>query len=146
MEFDSSINRRDLLCVAVAAAAASSGLVVEIPAGETPMQQPDAIFIGAGINSLGAAVLLGKASWWVLVLDRNKEPGGAVRTMELTLPGFHHDIGAMNLTVLANSQFFKQYQSQFAKYGVEFITADRSFGSIAPDDRFLGITTNRDAN
>jgi len=110
------------------------------------MLQADAIFIGAGINSLGAAVLLGEVGWRVLVLDRNEVPGGAVRTLQLTLPGFHHDIGAMNLTVLASSPFFQEHQSQFAKYGAEFITADRSFGSIAPDGRFLGITTDRDVN
>src|SRR5436309_2209354 len=68
-------------------------------------QRPDAIFIGAGINALGAAFLLGKAGWRVLVLERNSEPGGCVRTLELTRPGFRHDIGPMNLTVFANSPF-----------------------------------------
>src|SRR3954467_14311752 len=30
----------------------------------------------------------------VLVLEAKGEPGGAVRTREVTLPGFHHDLGA----------------------------------------------------
>jgi len=59
------------------------------------MREGDAGFIGAGINSLAAAFLLGKAGWRVLVAERNEQPGGAVRTMPLMLPGFHHDIGAL---------------------------------------------------
>ena len=49
--------------------------------------QPDAIFIGAGINALTSALLLARAGWRVLVLERNEAPGGAVRTAGLTLPG-----------------------------------------------------------
>jgi len=110
------------------------------------MNQPDIIFIGAGINSLGAALILAEAGWRVLVLDRNDVPGGAVRTLELTLPGFQHDIGATNLTVLANSPFFKEREDRLRRHGVEFLKADCAFGSIAADGRFLGITTNREAN
>ena len=109
-------------------------------------QNPDVIFIGAGINALGAALLLGKAGWRVLVLDRNKEPGGSVRTMELTLPGFQHDIGAMNLTVFANSSFFAEHGSDLAEKGVEIITVNHPFGSVLPNGRFLGITTDPEAN
>ncbi|QEG34190.1 phytoene desaturase family protein [Bythopirellula goksoeyrii] len=145
MADESNINRRELLGAAAVAAAGVSMLSAD-QAEEKPMPLPDAIFIGAGINSLGAAYLLGKAGWRVLVLDRNEQPGGAVRTLELTLPGYKHDIGAMNLTVLANSPFFAEHKTQFAKHGVEFIKADHCFGSIASDGRFLGITTDRDVN
>ena len=117
----------------------------DIP-GKQQTRTPDAIFIGAGINSLGAACLLGRAGWRVLVLDRNQEPGGAIRTLELTLPGFRHDVGAMNLTVFANSPFVKRYGAALASKGVEFVTADRAFGSVLPGGRFLGITTDREAN
>lgn len=51
----------------------------------------DAIVIGAGPNGLVAANLLADEGWSVLVLEEQPEPGGAVRTAELTLPGFHHD-------------------------------------------------------
>jgi phytoene dehydrogenase-like protein len=55
---------------------------------------PDAIVIGAGPNGLTAAAYLGRAGLSVLVLEAQDEPGGAVRTREVTRPGFLHDLGA----------------------------------------------------
>jgi phytoene dehydrogenase-like protein len=52
---------------------------------------PDAIVVGAGPNGLVAANFLADAGWNVLVLEAEPEPGGAVRSGELTLPGFIHD-------------------------------------------------------
>jgi phytoene dehydrogenase-like protein len=51
----------------------------------------DAIVIGAGHNGLVAANLLADAGWDVLVLEEQPEPGGAVRSGALTLPGYTHD-------------------------------------------------------
>jgi phytoene dehydrogenase-like protein len=51
----------------------------------------DAIVIGAGPNGLAAAITLAEAGRDVLLCDAAGAPGGAVRTQELTLPGFHHD-------------------------------------------------------
>ena len=53
----------------------------------------DAIVIGAGINGLTAAAALAAKGWGVTVFERNEEIGGAVRTAELTEPGFRHDWG-----------------------------------------------------
>lgn len=52
----------------------------------------DAVVIGAGPNGLVAANLLADAGWKVLVLEAQPEPGGAVRSAELTHPGFVHDV------------------------------------------------------
>jgi phytoene dehydrogenase-like protein len=52
---------------------------------------PDAIVIGSGPNGLVAANMLADHGWSVLVLEAEPEPGGAVRSGELTLPGFVHD-------------------------------------------------------
>jgi phytoene dehydrogenase-like protein len=53
---------------------------------------PDAIVIGSGPNGLVAANRLLDAGWDVLVLEAQDEPGGAVRSAELTEPGFTHDV------------------------------------------------------
>jgi len=55
---------------------------------------PEIIVIGSGPNGLVAAVNLVHAGFDVLVLEAQPTPGGAVRTREVTLPGFHHDLGA----------------------------------------------------
>jgi len=53
---------------------------------------PDAVVIGAGPNGLVAANLLSEAGWDTLVLEATPEPGGAVKSAELTVPGFTHDV------------------------------------------------------
>jgi phytoene dehydrogenase-like protein len=51
----------------------------------------DAVVIGAGPNGLVAANKLADAGWEVVVLEAQPEPGGAVRSAQLTLPGYVHD-------------------------------------------------------
>src|SRR6185312_11155087 len=51
----------------------------------------DAVVIGAGHNGLVAAAMLADAGWDVLMLEAQPEPGGAVRSAELT-PGYITDL------------------------------------------------------
>lgn len=51
----------------------------------------DAVVIGAGHHGLVAAAMLADAGWDVLVLEAQPEPGGAVRSAELT-PGYITDL------------------------------------------------------
>ncbi|GAC1308573.1 MAG: NAD(P)/FAD-dependent oxidoreductase [Acidimicrobiales bacterium] len=52
----------------------------------------DAVVIGAGPNGLVAANLLADAGWHVVVLEANDVAGGAVRSAEITAPGFENDL------------------------------------------------------
>ena len=43
----------------------------------------DAVFVGAGINSLASAALLSQAGWQVCVLERNDYLGGCIKTSSI---------------------------------------------------------------
>src|SRR5262249_4653765 len=102
----------------------------------------DAVVVGAGHNGLVAAILLAKAGWRVTVLERSDEPGGAIRTAEVTLPGFKHDLYAANLNLFMGSAFFREHGDEVLACGFEPVVARRPFGSVFPDGRFLGVSTD----
>ena len=104
----------------------------------------DAVVVGAGHNGLAAAVVLASAGWSVLVVERNEEPGGAVRTAEVTLPGFRHDLFATNLNLFAGSPFFAEFGDDLTAHGLEFAATERPFSSVFPDGRFIGVSTDMD--
>jgi phytoene dehydrogenase-like protein len=105
----------------------------------------DAIIIGAGHNGLVTGIYLAKAGWKVLILERNKEAGGAVRTAEVTLPGFKHDLFATNLNLFANSPFYDEFKNELHKHGLAFGHSSRAFSSVYPDGSYLGVSTDLNA-
>jgi phytoene dehydrogenase-like protein len=55
-------------------------------------EQVDAVVVGAGPNGLVAANALVDAGWDVVVVEANDRVGGAVRSAEITAPGFTSDL------------------------------------------------------
>ncbi|WP_374397955.1 phytoene desaturase family protein [Tabrizicola sp.] len=101
----------------------------------------DAVLIGAGHNTLAAALHLAAKGWRVGVFEQAASAGGAVKTGEYTLPGFRHDWAAMNLSLFAGSPFFKACGAELARHGCEFVPVDRPFASSFPDGRWAGVST-----
>ena len=54
--------------------------------------RPDVVVIGAGPNGLVAANVLADRGLEVVVFEAQSQPGGAVRSGEVTLPGYVHDL------------------------------------------------------
>jgi phytoene dehydrogenase-like protein len=78
-----------------------------------------ACVIGAGPNGLAAAIVLAQAGLPVEVLEAEPVAGGAVRTLELTLPGFRHDFGSAVYPLAAGSPFFSSLPLR--DHGLEWI-------------------------
>src|SRR6188768_4117927 len=53
---------------------------------------PAAVVIGSGPNGLSAAIALAEAGLDVTVHEEQETIGGGARSLELTLPGFVHDV------------------------------------------------------
>lgn len=106
------------------------------------MQQVDAIVVGAGVNGLSAATHLAERGWSVLVLEKADAPGGAVRTEEATLPGFRHDLCAMNLSMFAGSAFYATHKQALHARGLDFVGVADSFATPFVDGRWLGVSTD----
>ena len=100
----------------------------------------DAVIIGAGHNGLAAAIHLAKHGWKVGVYEAAREAGGAVKTRELTLPGFRHDVAAMNLSMFAGSPFVREHGEALGCHGLAFAPAAHCFASAFPDGSWFGVS------
>ena len=99
-----------------------------------------AIVIGSGPNGLAAAIRLAEAGRDVVVLEAAPRPGGAVRTEELTLPGFHHDTFSAVYPAGAASPVFARMP--LAEHGLRWTHADGCYAH--PLDGGDGILLYRD--
>lgn len=78
----------------------------------------DAVVIGSGPNGLSAAIALQQAGLSVLVLEAMHLIGGGLRSAELTLPGFVHDVCSAIHPLAAASPFFNTLPLE--QHGLEF--------------------------
>ena len=78
-----------------------------------------ATVIGSGPNGLSAAIALAQAGFDVEVREAAAVVGGAVRTAEITLPGFRHDLGSAVYPTAATSPFFRSLPLR--EHGLEWV-------------------------
>lgn len=84
-----------------------------------PQYDYDAIVVGSGPNGLSAAITLQQNGLSVLLLEAKQTIGGGMRTEELTLPGFKHDVCSAIHPMAANSPFFKTLPLE--QFGLQYI-------------------------
>jgi len=68
----------------------------------------DAVVVGSGPNGLAAAITLAQAGHTILVIEAEGTIGGGLRSAELTLPGFVHDICSAIHPLGVASPFFRE--------------------------------------
>lgn len=81
-----------------------------------------AVVVGSGPNGLAAAITLARAGRSVLVIEGSETVGGGMRTAELTLPGFRHDICSAVHPLGLGSPFFRSLPLE--AHGLRWIQPD----------------------
>lgn len=82
----------------------------------------DAVVVGSGPNGLAAAIAMQQAGLSVVLLEGKNDIGGGLRSAELTLPGYVHDICSAIHPMAAASPFFKTLPLR--DYGLQYIDPD----------------------
>ncbi len=85
----------------------------------TTDKEYDAIVVGSGPNGLAAAITIQQAGLSVLLIEGKDTIGGGLRTAELTLPGFKHDICSAIHPMAVASPFFASLPLH--EFGLGFI-------------------------
>ena len=93
----------------------------------------DAVVVGSGPNGLAAAIELARAGRSVHVIEAADTLGGGIRTSELTLPGFRHDLCSTVVPLAAGSPFFRSVD--LARHGVEWVHPPVALAHLLRPDR-----------
>ena len=85
--------------------------------------------VGSGPNGLAAAITLARAGLDVVVHEAAERVGGGMRTEELTLPGFHHDVCSSIHPLARSSSFFGELE-----LGVDWIESPAAVAHPLDDE------------
>jgi phytoene dehydrogenase-like protein len=99
----------------------------------------DAVVIGSGPNGLSAAITLAQDGKSVVVYEAQEKIGGGARSMELTLPGFVHDVCSAVYPLAIGSPFLRSLP--LSRYGLDWIQPAAALAH--PFDDGTAITLER---
>jgi phytoene dehydrogenase-like protein len=102
----------------------------------------DAVVVGAGPNGLVAANVLVDAGWEVLVLEANSDVGGAVRSAEVTAPGFSTDLFSAFYPLAAASPVMRGMNLE--DHGLVWVHADKVLAHVLADGRCAVLSRSVD--
>ncbi len=79
----------------------------------------DSVIVGSGPNGLAAAITMAQNGRSVAVFEAEENIGGSVRSADLTLPGFVHDICSAVYPLAIGSPFFRSLP--LVQHGLEWV-------------------------
>ena len=106
----------------------------------------DAVVIGSGINSLACAALLARGGWSVCVLEREDELGGAIKTAEITEPGYLHDVFSAWHPLWVGGAAHAELGDELAARGLEYLNTELPTATLFPDGESAFLLRTGDAN
>ena len=77
--------------------------------------------------------MLAKGGWDVCVLERNDWFGGAIKTADITAPGFMHDVFSAWHPLWVGGAAHAQLGDDLARHGLEYLNTELPTGTLFPD-------------
>jgi phytoene dehydrogenase-like protein len=102
----------------------------------------DAVVIGAGHNGLVAANMLAERGWSVVVVEAEDAPGGAVKSGEITEPGFVSDLFSAFYPLAAASPAIRALELE--RHGLRWRRSPLAVAHPQPDGACAGIAADVD--
>ena len=106
----------------------------------------DAVVVGSGINGLACAALLARAGRRVCVLERNDWFGGAIKTDEITEPGFKHDVFSAWHPLWVGGPAHAQLGGDLGRHGLEYVNTELPTATLYPDGESAFLLRSADEN
>lgn len=102
----------------------------------------DAVVVGSGPNGLVAANMLADDGWDVVVLEAADTPGGAVRSAEVTAPGFVSDLYSAYHPLAAASPWIGALELE--RHGLEWARMPAAVAHVHGDGRCALLSNDID--
>ena len=106
----------------------------------------EAVVVGSGINSLACAALLARGGWSVCVLEREDELGGAIKTGEITAPGYLHDVFSAWHPLWVGGAAHAELGEELAARGLEYLNTELPTATLFPDGESAFLLRSGEAN